>query len=872
MIKKVVILLFLLVVFMSPVSAQWYLDNYKYSSNLTLTGVDSQDLIRVNVGSGGNLTSFYNAIVKDGNAVAFVDCDTNVLLPHSKLYYNSDKNAGFDLNVGLSNTCVQIRYGSEIVLSDQTDNHHTYDIFDDFEDGNFLGGLATWTEEDGSWAINNGDLNLVTPDGSGIGSIYSDLNSSRDFSNGFLYHLLYTSCDNCATGISTETKPFNEAAGGGTGDGYHTYRGPGENNNLDIYRRDNGVGTSLDNGTLNDWDYPKLIRFARDENDVFYGYNELNITSIVSATDSTYTSGRYVYLGQTNTGGIGAEEFRFSYHYDLDNTQNFGAEQDQNSTFYFLKVVNEETSNALQATVSINDTNTLVDENGFFTVNTGLFTFPLTINVSNSGYDTRNFFYDKQEALNYDSTVGLRTANESKDINFQFFAPDESTKLSNRYVSVYYNGSIVSGRNKTDSDGKVTLNLAPQDSSYDFNVFVSGSDFGDTNVEYSYDTATITVNHPKDESTNSNISSPSGFNFDIGGVGSQTINDQTSFPFSTIVILGNTSEFYTTKVVDSNSDGQQYYARYYNIKVKGSTTNYILQPYLISLDDGVLTNFIVKDKLSSSRLSGLSLKMNRSIDQNSQTVEEKLTNAAGIAQFVFLAQTSYFLTITDPNTDIIYFPTGTGSGEYTSAQSSYTIEISFTSGDANTTDYSIDVSIFPETDSLSGTSQLIDVNVTSNYASRIVSQILDSNVVQLQSDVSDVNSNNTFSINPQDYNNLVTVKVIVYSDRFTQTYTKVYSIVTNTSGVLAGIQGTRTNFGLIGGLILTILGTLLVLQAYGTNLAGDNESQLFVMLIVLSIFSIMFFYEENANPLIDPMIPLYATIFFGIIAWWYKKG
>jgi len=579
-------------------------------------------------------------------------------------------------------------------------------------------------------------------------------------------------------------------------------------------------------------------------------------TPIGSALDTTRISGNSIIFSTTNavTNGI------------WDDVNIIQTNEDLN--FY---IVNEEaTSTGIDANITINGASWPVDSSsGRFDVNSDI-TFPATIIASSTGYDTRTFTFDTNAGLQMIKRLGLRAEAEAKTIDFTFYAPDKITKLTNRWIYVYRtqdNRHALSGRGKTNNSGEITFNLAPQDNVYDFNIFVAGTDFGDSNVQYKYDAVTLTVNAPRDESDNSVISSPSGFNFDVGGLGVQNISGQTSFPFSTIFLLGNTDDAYTLRVIDKNSTLQEYFARNYILNQYGDTSAVTITPYLIDADEGSLINIRVLDTSSNINVPNIRVTLSAGINNAVTTVEDTVTDLTGTAQIVMLSQKIYNILLTSIDKNTNYFPIDGVPGNIQANATTMQFFINYTSIDANYGFKDVTYSISPASDTISGTTQQIDFNISSNFTySSVLVEAIDNNTT-LSSTTSTSNPfNSNLLLTLADFNsNQVLFKITVITPDNNTIITKNYFITSTGNGGILGLVNLRNSLNPNNMLFVVIIGLIGLVAVMGQGLLGNNDSQVFIGALAIGLLSFLFFREY--------FIYAIGALLAGGIAWmWTRVG
>lgn len=617
---------------------------------------------------------------------------------------------------------------------------------DNFNDGS----IADWYQDSGTWSAATLQLVGGTTNPAFVSHTVSGLTAGRS------YRFYYKNDPNVGS-LENNFYWFTDNNGAGNISGYNLTISSTAGT-LKVFR--NGVVQTLANvgsmtiGSMHDIN----ITHTFDGNIQVFVDNSLRATVI----DTNFNSGSRIMFGTDNTAGAGK--------FDDVNVFFIG---DTNTAF---KVVDEEvTSIGLQASMTINGNNWPVNQYGNFDVNADI-SFPATIVISETGYDSRTFYFDTNAGLYQYPRFGLRTSSEAKDISFTFFAPDETTKLTNRFIRVIKN-NVNAGAGITSSNAIITYNLAPQDSGYNFLTYPVGIESG--TPDYNYGSVSVVISQPKDEVTNSAISGT--FNFVLGGVGQQEFNTGT-FPNSSIVIIGNTTDAYNLRVQDVNASGAQYYARYYVVQATGDTTSISLQPYLLKITDGILVNIKVIDLPTNLTVQGVRVTLVRSIGSSTTTVEDQITDALGIAQVVMQSQIQYTGSVTSQNQDTNYF-----TGTLSPVTQSMTIVINYTSSTIDYTGKKIYISLNPSGPKIqAGTSPTtqVDFNISVNYDfNSFVVQALDNNIIRNQTSSSSNPFNSNFTLNLNNFDsNYVTLKIIVINTDSNTTFTHSYLIVGTING------------------------------------------------------------------------------------------
>lgn len=510
-----------------------------------------------------------------------------------------------------------------------------------------------------------------------------------------------------------------------------------------------------------------------------------------------------------------------------------------------LKIWDENTGVAISgATVTVGEVEYTSNASGIVNPSITGLSFPTTILVDKNGYADRNFYYLGSAALSIDSNIGMRSTSQAQTIAFQFFEPDDTTLLSNRVIVAKKNNTYISGRIITDASGNGVMELAPQDNEYTFEIYDEGIDFGSANVDYNYLTVTVTVNQPKNEATNADINSPSGFNLQVGGLGQQTFTNLNSFPFSGIVIIGNVNDAYNLSVVDSNADGFQYFSRNYILQTKGSDNTLTIQPYLIDIDDGILVNISVKNILNNITIPNIRVQMSTSIGGTNTVVEDRLTDSAGVSQVVMLAQKNYNFLVSNPNQTIFYFD---GYQVLTASSQNFTFWIIYTDSTFTITQENTTIFISPTTTILTNSPQVIDVNIDTNTSFDIIYvQAFDSNTLVDQNNCSSSPCNVKITLDFATFDsNFLNIRMTIQNGDFNYTKTYNYILSSFTNGIVNRIANLKNELGAVPLALIMFIVVFAVIGFLGGNPLGNNMAQIFLIMIIFGAFYWLWFLESN---------------------------
>jgi hypothetical protein len=705
-----------------------------------------------------------------------------------------------------------------------------------FNDNFASGSLAGYDTNSGVWGAGTNQLVGGALDGSGLSHTVSGMTAGRS------YRIYYRN-DPSVASLNNAFFWFTDQNGIGNLNGYNVNVQSG----IFLLRRfTNGSGTTLlsgagiSTGSMHDIN----ISHAYDGNIQVW----VDGVSKGSVIDTTYKSGSRIVWSTSNGAGNGI--------WDDVNVLFTG---DTNQIFRIVDESNPALK--LQATLTINGASWPVGVDGNFDVNSSI-SFPATITASYTGYSTRSFYFDSNAGLYENNRLGLRTSTQTQTVGFTFYGPDETTLLTNRIIVALKNG-VVSGRIKTNSSGVGSMVLATQDNGYTFQIKHAGSD---TNTQYTYTTATVSIAQPKNEENGVNIGGT--FSIDIGGLGQQNISTSV-FPYSTIFILSNTTSAYTARIQDFNGTGglvSAYFPRNYVMQAIGDISSVSISPYLVPLTSGLLVNVRVVDLPTSLTVSGVRARIKTGVASVLQTVEEEITNALGVAQFSMLPSKNYDFAILSADGLTQYFPTSGNQAYITTADDDTTFKINYTNNNQAFNSSIITFNFDPKTETLIGASKVFDINISVNFDfNRIIVEAWDKNVLRNVSVSTTSPFNAVLNLNLSQFDgNIVIVRWIVEGPDSNTSFSKSYTIVGNTNkGVL---NLTNLNQTLTPQTILVIIFIILlaVLFFLGTTFSGNSEAQIFPVAILGAV-------------LVWVLLPTYSlyymgALFVGGIAWLWTRS
>lgn len=370
----------------------------------------------------------------------------------------------------------------------------------------------------------------------------------------------------------------------------------------------------------------------------------------------------------------------------------------------------------------------------------------------------------------------------------------------------------------------------------------------------------ITVLRPIDEKTLQPIAGSWSAKLSTGNTDFQDGDDASK---SFVGLKGN--NFFNSFLIDDQNIVDTYLPRNYDLYFNTTDSNvFILQPYLIKNADGSQVTFILYDKFTNQTLPNYLITSRASVDLNSNIlVEEKVTNATGISTFAFLSGVDYNISVTDINGQNTYFPIGMGNGTFNNTLNLYSIYISNSNNDINFTVPDWNINIDPKTDILVRQGkQYFDVNVSTNYAEFIGIRFYDGNstipIIDSNASVEDLNFSVLLDTNTIG-SDFLEIRVQIRNNNRDDYFVQTYKLVSGQSSLGPDIAGVSSSLGTWGGVILTLCIIILTLQQFGPNLFGNNESQLFLVGLIMIACGILFFANN--------FLPILVALTFGVIVY-----
>jgi len=261
-------------------------------------------------------------------------------------------------------------------------------------------------------------------------------------------------------------------------------------------------------------------------------------------------------------------------------------------------VFDEETGSAISgATITLSTESRTTDASGYAYIDLnflGATSSEYAITINASGYTERTLTYDLNNSSVIDQNTILLDSDNGLSIDFKMYKPDGATLFNNATVTVY---NIESGWDKaayvskTSSAGETTFFLNPNDENYSFHI-VEGSN------TYDYNSVKLTIKKPKDEDTGVLIDG--NWYADVESLAWYDVNNIVND--TNVFIFSDTADNYKISIEDNAGN---YFSRSYYVSYPGNPTSATLQPYLVSIDDGLLTTVKTISAYTNKPVSGV---------------------------------------------------------------------------------------------------------------------------------------------------------------------------------------------------------------------------------------------------------------------------
>lgn len=151
----------------------------------------------------------------------------------------------------------------------------------------------------------------------------------------------------------------------------------------------------------------------------------------------------------------------------------------------------------------------------------------------------------------------------------------------------------------------------------------------------------------------------------------------------------------------------------------------------------------------------------------------------------------------------------------------------------------------PNTDVVikTGTPQYFDFNAYTNWAQLITVTYYDGNTVLSSTSTfaDDINFSLVTATNNLTTDYITLIAKVYWSSTQYFTYVRTYHLVDNIPSNNAGLNGLQSGFGVFGALIITLCAVFITMQQFGGNAFGNNESQFFIVGLVMITMGVLLF-------------------------------
>jgi len=298
-----------------------------------------------------------------------------------------------------------------------------------------------------------------------------------------------------------------------------------------------------------------------------------------------------------------------------------------------VRFKDERTGADVNAWARFNDTNTLTT--GLFSQSLAAFS-ETSAEYSFMAWDInrqrRTILLDLNRFSSIDINMLLLNTTEGRSVEFQFYAPDALTLLPGARVTVRLDANYIEGAT-LDASAETTFFLDTNNAAYVFYI-----DAADGN-SYVYNAVLVTVRIPLQEDDLTNQITP--FEVDIGGLARAYYGNQTTD--SNFYILGNTLQYYEIQAGDWNAS--DYYDRYYFVSISGSAATYELQPYLVSVTNGLVSELYAVDSMDNPVPQALFVIQKQLTGVTPETIEIVQTDDTGRGIVSWVTNDTYYISV-----------------------------------------------------------------------------------------------------------------------------------------------------------------------------------------------------------------------------------
>ena len=292
-----------------------------------------------------------------------------------------------------------------------------------------------------------------------------------------------------------------------------------------------------------------------------------------------------------------------------------------------LWFVDENSGVALQPTVTVdgNDWSAHVGVDGRLDLNVVEGTITVVAYDDNRSSRT----WDLNATATSDYNLALLPTVLGASVQFQFYAPDQTTILADTNVTILVGDyNWYSGRLTTGATGLATFFVRTWDINYIFLIETAT----DT---YRYFGTAVTVKIPKDEVTDAQITP---YKVKVSGLAAQDYNS-VSWDINAI-ILSDTVSYYSLEIQDVD---ENYFERIYTIRTTGGQATYVLQPYLVPNTE-LSSLLYTLDNQNGTSIENVLVVIKKSVaGVGFVTVQSILTDSSGLALVNWVQNEQYQL-------------------------------------------------------------------------------------------------------------------------------------------------------------------------------------------------------------------------------------
>lgn len=329
----------------------------------------------------------------------------------------------------------------------------------------------------------------------------------------------------------------------------------------------------------------------------------------------------------------------------------------------------------------------------------------------------------------------------------------------------------------------------------------------------------------------------------------------------TFLAIQNDQNFYRFIVDDGNSLLDNYYARNYVVFSDVNDSNTMtIQPYLIEINDAILVNLRVYDLPSNITLPNIRTTITSGINGSDTVMEDAVTDSTGISQVVLLPQKQYSLNITSPNQQTNYY-----SGTLTASSTSQSFYINYNDSNSTYNPKEIYISISPTTNTIDGTTQRFDFNVSANFTyDKVIVEAWDNNYIRTTTTSTSNPFNSFINLTLADFNSgIASVKIIISDGDMNSAMTKSYFITSTGNGGITNLSDLQNTFNPTNFLLTGVIAIVLFIGYLGVGKFGNFDQSVYIGGILLGIMTYLLFSEY--------FVYMIGSLLVGAVAWMWTR-